>query len=351
MSTPGITQKVGQIPGSLIYTGERPPAQKAIRLIQFNEQEVLVNQELAADEIFPKIREDAVNWVHFFTLNQVESIEKAGSFFDIHNLLLEDVLNVDHLPKVEFSEKHVFFTLKILTLTADHQLESEHASFILGNHYLISFKEQRGELLKPVTERVLKNIGKVRKKGADYLFYLLSDTIVDHYLLMVERFGQRIEELEDLLIDYPDRNRISEIHDLKRNLLAARKYVIHLREAVINLLSEEPDQLEEDNYRYLQDMLDHVKFVYESIETYREDQKSLVELNNSNMNNNLNQVMKTLTIIATIFIPLTFVAGIYGMNFKHMPELGWKYGYAGIWGIMVILSALMIWYMKRKRWF
>ncbi|MGM0504945.1 MAG: magnesium/cobalt transporter CorA [Bacteroidota bacterium] len=351
MSSLSVTQKVGQIPGSLVYTGEKEAVSKAIRLIQFNEQEVLINQELPADDIFKKIRKDAVNWMHFFTLNQVESIEKTGSFFDIHNLFLEDVLNVDHLPKVEFSEEHVFFMLKILTVNSENQLEAEHASFILGDHYLISFKEQRAELLKPVTERILKNVGKVRKKGADYLFYLLADTIVDHYLVMVEKFGHRVEELEDLLIDFPGRNQISEIHDLKKNLLTARKYIIHLREAIINLIKEEPGPIKEDNYKYWQDILDHVKFVYESIETFREDQKSLAELNNSNMNNSLNQVMKTLTIIATIFIPLTFVAGIYGMNFEYMPELGWKYGYAGVWGIMIILSGLMVWYMKRKRWF
>jgi len=345
------TQKVGQIPGSLVYTGEKTDATKAIRLIQYNEQGVITNQELSAEDIFPKVRKDAVNWMHFFTLNQVESIEKTGSFFDIHNLFLEDVLNVDHLPKVEFTEKQVFFTLKILSINHKNQLEAEHASFILGDHYLISFKEQRAELLKPVTERILKNIGKIRKKGANYLFYQLADTIVDHYLVMVEKFSHRIEGLEDLLIDFPGRNQISEIHDLKKNLLTARKYIIHLREAIINLVKEEPDQIEEDNYKYLQDMLDHVKFVYESIETFREDQKSLTELNNSNMNNSLNQVMKTLTIIATIFIPLTFVAGIYGMNFEHMPELGWKYGYAGVWGVMIFLTGLMIWYMKRKRWF
>jgi magnesium transporter len=180
---------------------------------------------------------------------------------------------------------------------------------------------------------------------------MLADTIVDNYLVMVEKFSRRIEELEDLLIDNPVENRIAEIHNLKNNLLTARKYIIHLREAIMSLLNEEPEQIRDDNYKYLQDLLDHIKFVYESIETFREDQKSLMELNNSNMNNNLNQVMKTLTIIATIFIPLTFVAGIYGMNFEYMPELGWKYGYAGVWGIMIILSALMIWYMKRKRWF
>ncbi|MFO7829767.1 MAG: magnesium/cobalt transporter CorA [Bacteroidales bacterium] len=351
MSHFGISQKIGQIPGSLVYTGKKEDAQKAVRIIQFNEQDVLINQELSPDEIIKSIKEPHVNWIHFFSLNQVESIEKTGNFFDIHNLMLEDVLNVDHLPKVEFSEKHVFFTLKILTINPEDQLEAEHASFILGDHYLISFKEQRAELLKPVTERILKNIGKVRKKGADYLFYLMADTIVDHYLVMVEKFSQRIDELEDLLIDYPDKNQIGEIHDLKKNILTARKYIIHLREAIINLIKEEPAQIEEDNYKYWQDLLDHVKFVYESMETFREDQKSLVELNHSNMNNSLNQVMKTLTIIATIFIPLTFVAGIYGMNFENMPELSWKYGYTAVWGIMIVLTGLMIWYMKRKRWF
>jgi len=262
MSTPGMTRKVGQIPGSLLYTGDKEALQKAIRLIQYNEKEVLINQELSPDEIFNEVKEDAVNWIHFFTLNQVESIEKTGRFFDIHNLFLEDVLNVDHLPKVEFSEKHVFLMLKILVVNSENQLEAEHASFILGNHYLISFKEQRAELLKPVTERILKNIGKIRKKGADYLFYMLADTIVDNYLVMVEKFSRRIEELEDLLIDNPVENRIAEIHNLKNNLLTARKYIIHLREAIMSLLNEEPEQIRDDNYKYLQDLLDHIKFVY-----------------------------------------------------------------------------------------
>ena len=346
-----LTHKVGQIPGSLIYTGVNKKDPPAIRLIQYNEQEVSVNQELSYHDIIKKIQPDKVNWIHFFTLDQVDAIEKIGLHFDIHSLMLEDTLNVEHLPKAEFSENHVFLTLKILSLGQDNQLEQEHASFILGNDYLVSFKEQRSELLKPIRERIENNIGKVRKKRADYLFYLLVDTIVDNYYLLIEKLRNALEEIEDILIEHPSENCINEIHHIKRQILTIRKYIIALRESVINLINEEPQQIFESNYKYLRDIQDHVNFVFESIEIFREDQKSLMELNNSNLNNNMNQVMKTLTVVAAIFIPLTFIAGIYGMNFQYMPELNFRWGYFGVLGVMILIAFTMIWFMKRKKWF
>lgn len=346
-----IAQKVGQIPGSLIYTGEKREEKPAVRLLQYDEDEVTLNKELAYQDILKNIQPKKVNWIHFFTLDQVEAVEKIGAHFDIHGLMLEDTLNVEHLPKVEFSEDHVFFTLKILSLDADNQLEQEHASFILGDDYLISFKEQRGELLKPIRERIENNIGKVRKKRADYLFYLLIDTIVDNYFVLIEKLRMLLEDMEDNLIDNPIENYIHKIHHIKKQILSIRKYIVALRESIFNLINEEPRQIYESNYKYLRDVQDHVNFVFEAIETFREDQKSLLDLNMSNMNNSMNQVMKTLTVVASIFIPLTFIAGIYGMNFEYIPELKFRYGYFVVWGIMILLTALMIWYMKRKKWF
>lgn len=346
-----IMQKVGQIPGSLTYTGFKRDDKPAIRLLQYNENEVMINEELTYENIFNKIQPNKVNWIHFFTLDQVENIEKFGLHFDIHNLMLEDTLNVEHLPKVEFSENHVFFTLKILGFDNEDNLEMEHASFILGDDYLLSFKEQRGELFKPIMHRIEGNIGKVRKKRSDYLFYLLVDIIVDNYFLLIEKLRKELERLEDDLIENPNENYINEIHHIKRQILTVRKYILALREAVINLINEEPDQIFESNYKYLRDVQDHVNFVFESLETFREDQKSLMELNNSNMNNSMNQVMKTLTVVASIFIPLTFIAGIYGMNFHYMPELSWKWSYFSVLGLMGLISVLMIWFMKRKKWF
>lgn len=346
-----VIHKVGQVPGSLIYTGIKRNDFPAVRLIQYNEDKISLNQDLSYSEIIKKLEPNKVNWIHFYTLDQVETIEKIGLHFDIHSLMLEDTLNVEHLPKVEFSENHIFFTLKILSIDKDNQLEQEHASFILGDDYLISFKEQRGELLKPIRERIENNIGKVRKKRADYLFYLLIDTIVDNYFLLIEKLRNALEEIEGTLIEKPSVNCINEIHHIKRQILTVRKYILTLRESVINLINEEPQQIFESNYKYFRDVQDHVNFVYESIETFREDQKSLMELNNSNLNNNMNQVMKTLTIVAAIFIPLTFIAGIYGMNFHFIPELELPWGYFGVWGLMIFIASLMIWYMKRKKWF
>ena len=349
-SKPAI-HKVGQMPGSLTYTGIKRTDSPAIRLIQYDEKEISINKELSYENIIKNIQSNKVNWIHFFTLDQVETIEKIGLHFDIHNLMLEDTLNVEHLPKVEFSENHVFLTLKILSLDQDNQLEQEHASFILGDNYLISFKEQRGELLKPIRERIEYNVGKVRKKRADYLFYLLVDTIVDNYFVLIEKLRNALEEIEDSLIEKPSVNCIHEIHHIKRQILTVRKHILSLREAVINLINEEPEQIFESNYKYLRDVQDHINFVFESIEIFREDQKSLMELNNSNLNNNMNQVMKTLTVVAAIFIPLTFIAGIYGMNFQYIPELELRWGYFGVWGLMLTIAISMIWFMKRKKWF
>ncbi len=345
-----VTQKVGQIPGSLTYTGIKKDEGKAIRLVQYNEENIFFDNEFVCQDIIDNLDHKKVNWIHFYNLNQVEAIEKIGQHFDIHSLMLEDILNVEHLPKVEFSENHVFFTLKILSFDHEHQLEQEHVSFILGDTYILSFKEQRGELFKPIRERIKRNIGKVRRKRADYLFYMLVDAIVDNYLLMLESLSKRIEDLEDELIENPNKNNIAEIHIIKKQLFQIRKQIFVLCDAVSNLIKEEPQQIFESNYKYIKDIQDHVNFVFESIETFLEDQKSLMELNNSNMNNKMNQVMKTLTVVATIFIPLTFVAGIYGMNFQFMPELGWKWGYFSVLGFMSLIVITMIWFMKRKRW-
>lgn len=346
-----LIHKVGQMPGSLTYTGIKRTDSPAIRLIQYDEKDVSQNKELSYEEIIKKLEPNKVNWIHFYTLDQVDAIEKMGMHFDIHTLMLEDTLNVEHLPKAEFSENHVFLTLKILNLDEENQLEQEHTSFILGDDYLISFKEQRGELLKPIRERIENNIGKVRKKRADYLFYLLIDTIVDNYFLLIEKLRTALEDLEDTLIETPSVNCINEIHHIKRQILTVRKYILALRESVINIINEEPQQIFESNYKYLRDVQDHVNFVFESIETFREDQKSLMELNNSNLSNNMNQVMKTLTVVAAIFIPLTFIAGVYGMNFHYIPELAFRWGYFGVLGLMFFIAASMIWFMKRKKWF
>jgi len=346
-----VTKKVGQIPGSLVYTGEKKEQHPAIRLLQYNEKELTFNREAEYKEIIKNVKPNKVNWIHFFTLDQIDAIERIGEHFDIHSLMLEDTLNVEHLPKVDFSEKHVFLTLKILTLNSSHELEEEHTTFILGNDYLISFKEQRGELLRPIRERIENNVGKVRAQRADYLFYLLVDTIVDNYYLLIEELRKTLEELEDILIEGQIKDYIHEIHQIKKQILTIRKYIVNLRESINILINEEPKQITEQNYKYFKDVQDHVNFVLDAVETFREDQKSLMELNLSNMNNNMNQVMKTLTVVASIFIPLTFIAGIYGMNFEYMPELELRYGYFGVWGIMLLLTAVMIWYMKRKRWF
>jgi len=345
------TQKVGLLPGSLVYTGHREGGNGSVQYVVYNEHDIQIKEKQDVNQLTELTEKSKVNWVHFEALHHIESIQQIGKLFDIHELMLEDTLNVEHLPKVDFSEKHVFLTLKRLIINKENQVEQEHISFILGDHYLISFCEQKNEIFNTIKERIEKGIGKIRKKQADYLFYILLDAIVDQYFVVLENISKGIEETEDLLVANPTENYIAEIHQIKKQLLFVRKYVIALREAILNIIGEEPEQIFESNYKYLHDVKDHLNHIFETVELYREDQKTLLELNSSNMSNNLNQVMKTLTIVATIFIPLTFIAGIYGMNFSNMPELSWKWGYFGILGIMLAVAAFMLWFMKRKKWF
>lgn len=335
----------------LTYTGTKKGGRALVQFMNYDEKDVLLNEGLTYDEIIKNIKKDKVNWIHFDCLTQIELIEKLGEYFDIHNLMLEDILNVEHLPKVEFSEKQVFITLKILSVDNEARFEQEHVSFILGDNYLVSFQEEQGKLFNSIKEQILKNFGMVRKKRADYLFYLLLDSIVDNYFVMLENLRKSLEYYEDLLIEYPNKNYIHDIQKLKKQILFIRKYIFALREAMGNLINEEPDQIDTSNIKYLRDIQDHVNYIFESIEIYREDQKSLLELNNSNINNSMNQVMKTLTIVTSIFIPLTFITGVYGMNFHNMPELKMKWGYVSVLGLMGIITIILTWYMKRKKWF
>jgi len=346
-----LVKKVGLLPGSLIYTGHKSGEEGFVQQIVYNENEIQINKKSSVNQLFESLDKKQVNWIHFDALNDIESIQQIGKYFDIHELMLEDTLNVEHFPKVDFSEKHVFLTLKRLIINNENQVEQEHISFILGDYYLISLFEQKNEIYEIVKERIEKGIGKLRNKRADYLFYILLDVIVDQYFIVLENIGKSIEDTEDLLIENPTENYINKIHYIKKQLLFIRKYIIALREAILNIIGEEPDQIFESNYKYLHDVKDHINHIFETVELYREDQKTLLELNSSNMSNKLNQVMKTLTIVATIFIPLTFVAGIYGMNFKNMPELGWRFGYYAVLLIMAAIATFMVWFMKKRKWF
>jgi magnesium transporter len=285
-------------------------------------------------------------------IHPVEIFEKLGTCFSLHPLVLEDILNTDQRPKVEEYGNDLYVVLKLLGY--DDQKEeavAEQVSLVLRGNIVFSFREKGGNLLTTLIERVRTGRGRIRKMGADYLAYAILDIVVDHYFLVLEKVGERIETLESRLLSEPKPATLQKIQQLKREMLFLRKWVWPLREVLSALGRGELAQTQESTRIYLRDVYDHAIQVLDTIEIFREMLSGMVDIYLSSLNNRMNAVMKVLTIIATIFMPLTFLAGVYGMNFKYMPELEWRWGYPTILVVMVAVAALMLALFRKKKWF
>ncbi|HEX5742875.1 MAG TPA: magnesium/cobalt transporter CorA, partial [Flavobacteriaceae bacterium] len=292
------------------------------------------------------------SWINIDGIHNTEIIEALGNHFGHHPLLMEDILNTLSRPKLEEYEDYLFLNLKMLGIGKDQNaIISEQVSLILGKNYVISFQEQPGDIFDSIRVRIRESKGNIRKRKADYLFYRLIDTVVDHYFFIIEHLSERIEKLEDIILVTQSTHILHQIQDLKTQLIQIRKAISPLREAVSLLQKDEVKLIHKNTLQYFRDVYQNLIQVSESIDIYREMTKNLMDLYQSGINNRMNQVMQVLTVIATIFIPLTFIVGIYGMNFDNMPELHWKYGYFIIWGIMVTVVLFMLKYFKRKKWF
>ncbi|MTI39400.1 magnesium/cobalt transporter CorA [Fulvivirga lutimaris] len=346
------TKTAGLPPGQLVHLGEKITDKSTVDLIHYHEQEYDETIYNNPEEALNKITEDKVNWINIDGLHNVDFIEKVGEHFEINPLVLEDVLNPDQRPKIEDYDQYIFFTLKTLNALKGENIIYEQMSFVLGKNFLISFQEREGDLFEGLRNR-LKNDpkSKARKRGADYLFYRLIDTIVDSYYLILENLGERIEALEDEVFLDPSQKTLKKIQGLKKELIFLRKSVYPIREAISKVYKGEFPFIKKETERYFSDVYDHCIHVIETLETYRDLTASLMDMYMTSVSNKMNEVMKVLTVIATIFIPLTFIAGIYGMNFDNMPELHWEYGYFYVWGLMITMFAGMLYYFKKKNWF
>jgi magnesium transporter len=333
----------------------RPPSDSKVilELIAYNKTVYEKYDNLSAEELLQKIRPDRVNWINMDGLEDKHTIKAIQEHFNLHALLIEDILD-DQRPKAEEYDDYLFFTLKMLYRIKQGTIEYEQISFVLGHNYLVSFQEKEGDLFDQFRERIRLDQGRVRKKGADYLLYRLIDIIVDNYYTVLDSIGERIEIIEDSFSQHLREKQeytFQRIQRIKKELIYLRKAVYPLRDALSNLLKEESSFIEEENFRYFSDIYDHVIHLTDSIDTYKDLTSSLMDLYINTQNTQLNQVIKVLTIISTIFIPLTFIVGVYGMNFDYMPELRWHYGYGLVWGIMILLSLVMLSYFKIKKWF
>ncbi|GIK59438.1 MAG: magnesium/cobalt transporter CorA [Ignavibacteriota bacterium] len=344
--------KVGLPPGSIIYVGEKKIDNVKISLTEYDENGVETREIKSVEEIDPYTDTPQVTWVNVCGLHDTELIKQIGEKFNIHPLVLEDILNTETRPKIEITEKYIFIAMKMLTTNGhDHQPVIEQVSFILGNSFIFSFLEKSDNIFIPIKDRIINNSGKVRKQDSDYLFYTLMDIVVDQYYLTLEHIEEKIELLDDEVITNTDQSQIKKVYTLKNKLLLIRRSIWPLREIFSRLIREESNLIDKKVMPYLRDLLDHTIQITETIDLQREIINGLMETHLSLMSYKMNEVMKVLTVIATIFIPLTFIVGVYGMNFDYLPELHWTWAYFAAWGVMIGITTFMIFFFKRKKWF
>lgn len=343
---------VGQPPGSLVFTGIQKTKTPTFEIIRFNKEDYFDLKSNDLEEVLKEFDDNQVNWININGIHKTDNIRRIGDFFNIHNLILEDILNTGHLPKIEEFDDYLFVTLKMLSVSPERAgIISEHFSFVISDRYVISFQEYEGDLFETVRERLKTQQGKGRQRGPDYLFYLLADKIIDHYFVVVDEIGTRLEKIEDDVIYNPSEDVAFHIMEQRKTLIHFMKFVSTFREDMRTLLKEPGKLISEVTLDYLFDLKDHLLEINHSIEAAREDTSNLLDLHNTYLSKKMNNVMMTLTVIATVFIPLTFIAGIYGMNFSYMPELQWKWGYPAVIGFMALTGIAMGIYMRKRKWF
>ncbi|WP_266365311.1 magnesium/cobalt transporter CorA [Tellurirhabdus rosea] len=344
----------GTSPGSLIYVGNEKKFETEIDLIEYNADSYRVEPILDLNACRLPNGQPVTTWLSVDGIHEPDVIGGIGQRYGIHPLALEDILNTLQKPKIEyFDDKYLFITLKMLHYgKTTQEVDPEHLSFILGKNFVISFQEKRQhDVFKPVLTRIEASAGKTRRNGPDYLLYALMDLVVDHYFVVMEEFGDRIEVLENSIIQQvAGQQTLTRLYGLKRELANMRRQVWPVREIVNSLLLEDSPLVNQTTMPYLRDLHDHIIQVVETIDSYREQTTSLLDVYLSTLSNRMNSVMKTLTIISSIFIPLTFIAGVYGMNFEYMPELKSPYGYWATLGVMLLIAVGSVIYFRRRGW-
>ena len=347
-----ISKKSGLPPGTLVHIGKKRVEKIKITTIDYTLDTYNENEYQNISDCFPLKNSPSTSWINIEGIHNTELIESLGNHFGHHPLLMEDIVNTLSRPKLEEYDDYLFLNLKMLGISKDQKsIFSEQVSLILGKNYVISFQEQSGNIFDSIKIRIKESKGNIRKRKADYLFYRLIDAVVDHYFFIIEHLSEKIEKLESIILKKQTSDNLRQIQELKTQLIEIRKVISPLREAVGLLQKDEVKLIHKNILQYFRNVYQNLIQVSESIDIYREMTKNLMDLYQSGINNRMNQVMQVLTVIATIFIPLTFIVGIYGMNFDYMPELRWKFGYFFIWGIMILVVFFMLFYFKRKKWF
>jgi magnesium transporter len=345
-----ISQKAGRPPGTMVHIGEVAAGPVDIQVMDYDSAQLAEAILTDPADCLAYRQSPTTSWINVDGVHQLDLLEKIGTDFGLHPLVLEDIVNTEHRPKLEDFDSYLFLVLKMLHYDETAGIRTEQISIILMQGLVLSFQERQGDVFNGVRERLRTGKGRIRKMGADYLAYTLLDAVVDSYFAILEQIGEHIERLEDDLVMQPSPGSLEKIHHFKREMILLRKAIWPLRELIGGLQRNESPLINETTDIFLRDVYDHTIQIIDTVETFRDILSGLLDLYLSSISNRMNEVMKVLTIIATIFIPLTFIAGIYGMNFDYMPELHWHWSYPLLLLIMMGMGGGMFFYFRKRHW-
>jgi magnesium transporter len=344
-------KKAGLAPGTISYVGDLRDFEVYADVMEYCEETFDEKNNISIKSIPRYTGNEDIRWINITGIHETAVLETLGKTFELHNLVMEDIAHANQRPKLDEFDAYAYLVVQMVRYDDEYfQISTEQLSIIVQGNTIITFQEQPGDLFEGIRERLKKNIGKGRRSGVEYLIYSILDTIVDNYFVVLEKMGDHLDEIEVKLLGQAKSNDVNELHGIKRELIYLRKSVWPMREVINSLGKSELIQKNQITEIYLRDVYDHCVRAIDTLETYREMSSSLMDMHLSSLSNKMNTVMKTLTIISTIFIPLTFIVGVYGMNFKYMPELEIKYAYEIVWGVMIVLTLIMIRYFRRKGW-
>lgn len=345
------SQKAGLPPGAIVHVGEKSGEPATLSVLRYDDSTLVEEEGLSLDAALAHLHQPGITWLNLAGLHDVALIEQLGAALGLHPLVLEDIANTTQRPKVEDYETYFFIVLKMIDYDIHtKEVNVEQVSLILGQNYLLSFQEDNSDVFDPLRLRLRNNAGRLRKQGADYLAYAMLDAIVDNYFISLEELGEEIEVIEEAVSSEQNNQPLPHIYRLKREMIALRRAVWPLRELIAFMQHSESDLIHPGTVVYLRDVYDHTIQIMDTIESMRDLLSGMLDVHLSVLSNRMNEIVKVLTIFSTIFIPLTFLAGVYGMNFRHFPEINWRYGYALFWLICGSIAAAMLVYFRRKHW-
>ena len=345
------SKKAGLPPGSIVHIGNKRAEKTKISIVDYNEEQFQEKEVKTVKECCSYKEKPTITWINIDGVHEEKIIEELGKIYNFHPLILEDIVDTDQRPKIKDFGDYIFIILKMHYYDKENnEIKIEQVSLIFGKNYVISFQEREGDVFNPIRERIRNNIGRIRKARADYLIYALMDAIIDNYFTILEKLGEETEDLEAKVIKDPAPANLQIIYKLKSELIFLRKSVWPLREVISILEKGESVLIDKSTNIYLRDIYGHTIQVMDTVETLRDVISGTLDVYLSSVSNRMNEIMKVLTIIATIFIPLTFIAGVYGMNFQYMPELKWVWAYPLILSVMLIIGIVMVIFFKRRKW-